>query len=226
MKTKHGQGKITSGIVPGTIALKTLNFVKSQLPKWRDMSGRPLVVGEEELNGQLCKWLNVAARRENFAMAYFHHEERQGKKHRVDLSALPLEPQVIEGRSYNVLKPFLVLECKRLPAPRSDREREYVTGKDKKSGGIQRFKLGLHGENLNYAGIIGYVQADTFDNWFKAINDWIMELAGGSSEWSLDDRLAELSIDVLNRIASCESTHSRVKAETTLVRLSHLWVGM
>jgi hypothetical protein len=84
----------------------------------------------------------------------------------------------------------------------------------------------LHGTKLNYAGIIGYIQADTFDNWFKTINDWISELASSTSEWSQDDRLAELSVDLLNRIASCESIHSRIKAESARVRLAHLWVSL
>lgn len=218
------QGRITSGLARGTTVWKTLQFVKSQLPRWRDMPGRPLVSGEEELNGQLCKYLNVAARRENFAMAYFHHEERQTGKRRVDLSALPPDPAVIEGRGYTELDPFLVLEGKRLPAPRRDREREYVTGGDKKTGGIQRFKLGLHGAMLRHAGMIGYVQRDSFDDWFASINVWITDLAESTSEWSQDDCLAELTTDSANRVASCVSVHDRVEAETGKVHLSHLWV--
>ena len=220
------QGRISSGLAPGTTVRKTLQFVKSQLPRWRDMSGRPIVSGEEELNGQLCKYLNVAARRENFSMAYFHHEERQTGLRRVDLSALPPDPAVIEGRSYSVLDPFLVLEAKRLPAPTRDREREYVTGGDKKSGGIQRFKLGLHGALLSHAGMIGYVQRDSFDDWFTSINLWIADLAESSPEWSQDDCLTSLTTDVANRVASCVSVHERAEAETKNVHLSHLWVDM
>jgi len=190
------------------------------------MPGRPPVAGEEELNGQLCKYLNAAARRENFSMAYFHHEERQTGKRRVDLSALPPDPAVIEGRSYSILDPFLVLEGKRLPAPTRDREREYVTGSDKKSGGIQRFKLGLHGALLSHASMIGYVQRDSFDDWFASINVWINELAEASAEWSREDCLAELTADPTNRVASCVSLHGRVDAQTAQVQLSHLWVDM
>ncbi len=220
------QGRISSGLAPGTTVRKTLQFVKSHLPRWRDMPGRPLVSGEEELNGQLCKYLNAAARRENFSMAYFHHEERQTGQRRVDLSALPPDPAVIEGRSYTVLDPFLVLEGKRLPAPTRDREREYVAGGEKMSGGIQRFKLRLHGALLNHAGMIGYVQRDSFDDWFTSINVWITELAESSSEWSQTDCLADLTKDLVNRVASCVSVHDRVEAETGQIHLSHLWVEM
>lgn len=220
------QGRITSGIAPGTTVLRTLQFVKSQLPRWRDMPGRQLVSSEEELNSQLCKYLNMAARRENFSMAYFHHEERQTGQRRVDLSALPPDPTIIEGRSYSELDPFLVLEGKRLPAPTRGREREYVTGGEKKSGGIQRFKLGLHGAVLNHVGMIGYVQRHAFDNWFTSINDWITELAESTSEWSQEDCLVEMTTDSACRVASCVSTHNRVEAETGQINLSHLWVDM
>lgn len=190
------------------------------------MPDRPSVSGEEELNGQLCKYLNAAARRENFSMAYFHHEEPQTGQRRIDLSALPPDPAVIEGRSYSIFNPFLVLEGKRLPPPKPDREREYVTGGDKKSGGIQRFKLGLHGARLRHAGMIGYVQRDSFDDWFTSINVWISELAESTLAWSQEDCLAELTTDVANRVASCVSAHDRVDAETVRIHLSHLWVDM
>jgi hypothetical protein len=156
------QGRITSGLAPGTTVWKTLQFVKA----------------------------------------------------------------VIEGRSYSLLDPFLVLEGKRLPPPKPDREREYVTGGDKKSGGIQRFKLALHGALLRHAGMIGYVQRDSFDDWFTSINVWITDLAESTSEWSQEDCLSELTTDVANRVASCISVHTRVDAVTGKIHLSHLWVDM
>lgn len=220
------QGRITSGLAPNTTVFKTLQFVTTQLPRWRDLPDRPFVTGEEELNGQLCKFLNVAARRENFPMAYFHHEERQTGRRRVDLSALPPKDTVIEGRLYGILDPFLVLEGKRLPAPSSDREREYVIGKKEITGGIQRFKLGLHGANLNHAGMIGYVQRDSFDDWFTCINAWITELSATSSEWTKKDQLKSLSSDASNCVATCTSNHERVDSETEQIHLTHLWVDM
>ena len=75
-KRRSGTGRITRGIDPGTLAMKTLAFVQQQLPKWRDNPNRSEVDAEEELNSQLCKHLNVAAPRE-FPMVHFSHEERQ-----------------------------------------------------------------------------------------------------------------------------------------------------
>ncbi|QDU59523.1 hypothetical protein Pan216_03520 [Planctomycetes bacterium Pan216] len=218
--------RITTGIAPNEYVEKTLQFVRDQLPRWRDDASRPRVDAEEELNGQLCKQLNVAARRENFSMAYFQHEERQSGRRRVDLSALPPVSADIQGRSYSNYDPFLVIECKRLPAPGSDRDREYVTGGDKTSGGIQRFKLGVHGGRLRDAAMIGYVQGGTFRKWFRSINGWIGELAASSCDWSADDCLGNLSTDEKSRVARCTSVHARVNSETSEVRLTHLWVDM
>lgn len=223
---KHLIGRITQGISPDTTIRKTLQFVEAQLPAWRDMPERPEVEAEDDLNGQLCKYLNFAARHENFSMAYFHHEERQTGRRRVDLSALPPERTVIEGRNYCVLEPFLVLEGKRLPLPTRDREREYVTGVDNKSGGIQRFKLGLHGASLRHAGMIGYIQKESFDIWHNSINEWIEELATSDSLWSSDDRLGSLDTDSETRIACCFSIHARRASELAEIQLTHLWVDM
>lgn len=220
------QGRITKGISPNTTVEKTLQFVQSQLPRWRDLPDRPFMTVEEGLNSQLCKFLNVAARRENFSMAYFHHEERQAGQRRVDLSALPPEPSVIEGRQYSIMEPFLVLEGKRLPAPTPNREREYVTGRNRASGGIQRFKLGLHGAKLSRAGIVGYLQGHSVQHWFTSINVWITELVELGGDWADIDRLQDLQFDLVARVARCSSRHNRIDSDTDEIELTHLWVEM
>ena len=223
---RNQQGRITKGIIPGTTILKTLEFVHRQLSQWRDMPDRPAVTSEEELNGQLCKYLNAEARKQSFAMAYFHHEEKQTGRRRVDLSALPPSPTVIESRNYSILEPFLVLEGKRLPSPSTDRQREYVTGFDKKSGGIQRFKLGLHGALLNHAGMIGYVQKESFDHWINSINSWIADLAKSTEEWSSEEYLDGLETNSTSGSASCTSQHKRVESKTSRIHLTHMWIDM
>lgn len=220
-------GRITSGIEPGTVVRKTLEFVQQQLPTWRDLPERHPTEAEEELNSQLCKFLNAAARQENFSMAYFHHEERQTGQRRVDLSALPPQSTLIEGRTYSVLEPFLVLEGKRLPAPRRNREREYVIGSDTVSGGIQRFKLGLHGAKLLYAGMIGYVQRKSCREWFEPINRWIDELAASHDPlWSGADSLINIVVDAETGTLRCQSEHARIDSVSSRIHLTHLWIGM
>ena len=155
--------RITSGISPDTLALKTIGFVHQQLPAWRDDPYRSSEESENKLNLQLCKFLDSQARN-CFPMVRFDHEEPQTGQRRIDLSASLAENMVIEAIAYTIYDPILVLESKRIPAPSSDREKEYVTGINK-SGGIQRFKLGLHGAKLNLSAMIGYIQDKSARDW-------------------------------------------------------------
>lgn len=219
-------GRITRGIAPGTAVRRTLEFVFSQLSAWRDMPARPNAQAEEELNSQLCKFLNAVARAHDFSMAYFHHEERQTGQRRVDLSALSPQP-LIEGRAYFDLKPFLVLEGKRLPSPSRNREREYVTGTDTASGGIQRFKLGLHGASLHHVGMIGYVQQEPPEAWLNRINEWLGELASsGDEQWTSDGKLVNFVHDPASGKSRCESTHVRLDGISPRIQITHLWVEL
>src|ERR1017187_2676 len=151
-------GRLSHG-PEATLVERTLEFVWSELPKWRDDPERPREDAEEALNSSLCKYLEVRSRTA-FPMVYFQHEERQGARRRVDVSALPIEGQIIGATYHSKYDPFIVFEGKRLPAPSGDREREYVIGTEKPSGGIERFKLGLQGSTLNLVAMIAYVQED------------------------------------------------------------------
>jgi len=219
--------RITSG-PKTTLAEKTLQFVLKSLPVWRDDPDRTHAESEEALNAQLCKFLSVRAARE-FPMIHFHHEERQTGTRRVDLSALPTIAVTIGPTSYTKYDPILVFEGKRLPAPTRDREREYVTGGSKKSGGIQRFKLSLHGAALDTAAMIGYVQNGQLSDWHDSINAWISEVvaSGGSSEerWAPEDLLGPFSNEADTGTGSCDSVHNRVN-NVSPIRLRHMWVLM
>ncbi len=218
-------GRITHGPKQGSIVDKTLEFVYSQLPIWRDKPHREAQESEEALNAQLCKHLNAAARRENFSMAHFHHEERQGDRRRVDLSAQPIDEAIIAGRAYQDDQPFLVFECKRLPADRKSREREYVTGGNS-NGGIQRFKLGLHGATLSRAAMIAYVQKSTCSEWLVKINDWIKELARSTTSWTDTEQLTISQDCLTQRSLRLVSNHSRISSIAANIELTHLWVEM
>jgi hypothetical protein len=171
-------GRISSGIPADAAALKTLEFIQGNLAGWRDDPERPSAERERDLNSQLCKYLNVVARKTDFGMVHFHHEEPQGGQHSADISANALDAGWIEGRQYTRYEPFLVLEGKRLPTPGSGREREYVASATGAApmGGIQRFKLSLHGATVSVAGMIGYVQQNTCAHWFAEVNRWIDKL--------------------------------------------------
>ena len=79
---------ITSGLALNTLVNETLAFIRDELPHWRDDPERVDELVEENLNLQLCKYLNVRARHD-FPMAHFNHEEKQAPQRTIDLSATP-----------------------------------------------------------------------------------------------------------------------------------------
>ena len=228
MSSANHQGRITSGVSADAAALKTLDFIAQHLVAWRDDPERPPAARERDLNTQLCKFLNVAAR-SDFGMVHFHHEEPQGVQHAADFSASPVDGGWIEGRQYTKYDPILVMEGKRLPTPGSGREREYVTsaaGK-KPGGGMQRFKLGLHGKSLSTAGMVGYVESGDCRNWFDTINQWVNDLASSDHpHWKVDERLHDFVLDQGVRVSRCTSEHPRTSHVSPFIRLTHLWVEM
>ena len=225
-------GQITSGITEqNTLALRSINFVHKQLSDWRDDKYRPIEQSENKLNLQLCKFLNARARND-FPMVSFDHEEYQTGRRSVDLSASPVETMIIGVKLYTIYTSILVLECKRLPAPSNDREMEYITGGIKrKSGGIQRFKLGLHGADLKIMAMIGYVQKGSFKHWHGKINNWILALASGAISdfcaWNSDEVLAPYDEEISSGISSYRSVHSRKSnILDDVIQIHHLWVSM
>jgi len=228
---KQAVGRIASGIPGDTVALKTINFVQEQLPSWRDDPSRPDEQSENKLNLQLCKFLNANAR-DDFPMVEFEHEEYQSNHRSVDISASPVKEITIGARLYTIYDPIVVFECKRLPAPSHDREKEYVTGGiEYKTGGIQRFKLGLHGANHDIAAMIGYLQEGSACDWHDKINKWITELGSGIIAdvcvWNINEVLEKLEEDSSRGIADYQSTHNRsgsVQSNKILIR--HLWITM
>ena len=226
---KQYTGKITSGIKLRTFQLTVITFVQQQLPIWRDDPGRIDEQSEDKLNLQLCKFLDSHARN-ILPMIRFDHEEYQTGRRRVDMSASPVKSIFLEAKPYTIYDPVLVLEGKRLPTPSSSREKEYVTGPtpEKINGGIQRFKLGLHGAKLNLVAIIGYVQYHSICHWHGKINGWISELAsnpiGDGCIWNVNETLKPLEEDKTKGIANCRSVHRRTFGNK--IELFHLWIAM
>jgi hypothetical protein len=227
--SEPGRGRISEG--PADVLVeRTLEFVHAELAGWRDDPDRADEDAEERLNAQLCKYLNVAASH-RFPMVLFSHEEKQTGTRRVDMSVLPVSGGFIGQTYHSIYDPFLVFEGKRLPAPSRRREREYVTGGTDKSGGIQRFKLALHGAQQGTAAIIGYVQKDQLEHWHLIINQWIRELAADTTivdeKWFPEEQLADLVTDHARHIASASSRHKRCEiAISPEIRIRHLWVMM
>jgi hypothetical protein len=213
---------------------KTLEFIRQQLPAWRDDPERPRDSSEKRLNSSLCDFLDSRSRSE-FPMVRFKHESLQTEARTVDMGVHGLEEITLIGTcSYTIYEPFMVIECKRLPAPSKDREREYVAGADKVSGGptggIQRFKLGLHGREVETAVIVGYIEKETADYWFGTINQWITALVGKTNadgcDWKQEETLQHLIINNEQDISTAMSVHQRCVGPNPSIKLHHLWVIM
>lgn len=227
----QGQGRLTHGPQANALVERTLEFVRDQLPGWRDRKDRKYETDEERLNAQLCKHLNARSRQVPLPVL-FHHEEKQIGHRRVDISAGPAEGGFVGTTYHSIDDPFLVLEGKRLPPPGGKaREREYVTGQEKRTGGIQRFKLGLHGEKVATAVLIGYLQKDSPTVWHQRINGWIRDLENalplGEELWTHGEQLQTLAQAKATRMSSCESRHGRAsRADSPEIRILHFWIEM
>ncbi len=223
------RGRISSGIKSNALIERTIDFIYAQLPSWRDDPERSAVEAEERLNLQLCKYMNVVARHK-FSMVHFNTEEHQAERRRVDISATPAKSIEIHTQRFTKYDPFLVIEGKRLPTPGSGRQMEYVTGGEIRSGGIQRFRLGLHGKLHTTAAMIGYLQSDSAVAWHNQINKWIIEQSTSGTDatcmWSAADQLGPMNADGDTRAASCTSSHERSSGATDRIALRHLWIEM
>ncbi len=221
--------RITSGIELNTLVNETLDFFLRHLPGWRDDPERPEEDSEEKLNSSLCDYLNYRARHD-YPMAIFHHEEYQTGRRRIDISAKTESIILAETRKFTKYDPYLVFEGKRLPAPAADREKEYVTGFQDIKGGIQRFKLGLHGAPLEIAAMVAYVQDNDPDAWLVRINGWISALDGTECSvgcrWSATEQIGDYRLVKRARVASAKSKHPRIDASSPEIDIRHFWVSM
>jgi hypothetical protein len=224
-KSTNSVGRLAQSAIHDSLIDQTLEFIWDSLLPWKDDPDRPFAEAEEELNAQLHNFLQSRAS-EEFPMVFFQTEQRQEGRRRVDLSAKPTHAVTIQGVIYNRYRPLLVIEGKRLPAPSRKREREYVSGGTALSGGIQRFKWGLHGKDHSTALIVGYIQKGDARQWHSRINDWITELAAShATEWSGAEILKELDAANANDRARYSSTHPRVQnCKPAIIHLSHFWL--
>ncbi|MDO8898100.1 MAG: hypothetical protein Q7V19_10655, partial [Bacteroidales bacterium] len=112
------------------------------------------------------------------------------------------------------------VECKRLPAPETAREKEYVYGANN-NGGIERYKTEKHGKGLNDCGILGFIEKDNPKHWLTTINKWITDLASTNTTWMEDETLSQLE----SKTDYC-FLESIVYRKTDKIRLHHLWVSL
>lgn len=217
---------------PSTAKLELLEFIAAELPSWRDLPSRPCAQAETLLTEQLSYYLSTAT----YASRQWSHiqfrteaadEVRKGRT--IDIAIKPLAATlIIEGRRHTIFDTILPIECKRLPTPSgADRDpREYVFSQHASTGGIQRFKCGLHGAAHNLGAMIGYVQEGTSDSWRNKVAEWIEALASSKQTgWTTKDLLQILRTDATRGVAVLVSSHVRER-DLADIELRHLWIQM
>lgn len=120
--------------------------------------------------------------------------------------------------NYNFIT-FFVIECKWLRLPPS-LSKQYVSGD---TGGIERFKRELHGQGLKQSAMIGYIEKENFEFWFKTINEWITE------QYNNNDSINWEELDLLKTEKISELTASYIsknKRKNDYIKIYHIWVYM
>lgn len=220
-------GRLAKTATDDSLIQKTIEFVWQSLEPWRNDPDRKKEDSEEALNASFHDFLQARARHE-FSMIFFQHEQRQEGRRRVDLSVKPVDRAIIQGITYTKYTPFIVIEGKRLPAPGKSREREYVTGDPKMSGGIQRFKSGLHGKEHKTVILLAYLQQGSPSKWLEIVNSWIIELSKSDPEgWSKDEKLQREEPTASESCMRSASVHPRVEGcVSPEVAIKHFWIDL
>ena len=179
------------------------------------------ITNETGITHELCSFFESKINEHPF---FFHHEDKaipgSGHSPSVDFGVKTREP-------FGKFKPrqtIFSIEANRLPIPGTNREKEYVVSKSGKSGGIERFKKGIHGERLTHSAMFGYVQKENFEYWYKQVNIWINELIQDNSQeirWNEKDKLSKTSFNA--KYARLVSNNKRIDDSIVLY---HFWLNL
>jgi len=228
------KGELEKGPPDNTSILAVVGFVERHLIDFSQEYTGSTIENEEGLTQELIFLLNLYANKETYPF-WFHNEysedTERGHSPKVDIGAITKkESIIIESRTYSYKESFFSLEAKRLDKLPKKREKEYLIGRFEKkkyvnSGGVERFKQGIHGGKLKYSAIIAYVQIYDFSHWHKKINSWIEALIQKKIEspvkWTQGDKLKKKYVKSVT--AKFISVNSRGKDSITLF---HLWTNL
>jgi hypothetical protein len=115
--------------------------------------------------------------------------------------------------------PLFIVETKRLPAPQTINEKEYVIGQNN-NGGIERFKSKKHGKGLSECGLLGFIEEENSTFWVSKINEWIKQLVDNDNDWVIEELLTKIEDE-----AEFSYLISLVRTDkNTDVSLHHFWI--
>jgi hypothetical protein len=199
-----------------------INFIKVHLTYLPEICNKNSITNEDKITQELIILLNRNISNLPF---YFHPQYiQEGKvKRQVDIG-------ILQTKGYYNSKSIFEVECKRLPTPGTDREKEYVQREEKgkgeyvkESGAMARFKKSLYSKSLSQCSIIGYIQKNSYMEWFETINNWILEFSKDEmSIWNKDDSLFDFKEN--DKIAVCLSENKRI--DESKIKIHHIWIMM
>lgn len=218
----------------GAFHEKIVAFIEQELPVWRDRPELSQVTDEPNLNQSLCLHLDNASRRQCFDSIRFLQEPLQTSGRNADIGVMPLNNIMVEGICYHDFEQLLPIECKRLPTPPGSRrsDLEYIHGlPGHRTGGIERFKHGLHGSTNQHALMIAYVQAESFSHWLIAINNRLAKLATDGVDdgiWNPTEPLSDSAPAHSPEVQRLKSCHRRLRppCSSDSVEMDHIWLMM
>jgi hypothetical protein len=218
----------------GAFHEKIVGFIEQELPVWRDRPELSQMTDEPNLNQSLCLHLDKASRRQCFDSIRFLQEPIQASGRNADIGVMPLDNIMVEGICYHDFEQLLPIECKRLPTPSGGRrsDMEYVRGvPGHRTGGIERFKHGLHGPTNQHALMLAYVQAESFAHWLIAINARLTKLATDRADdgiWNPTKPLSSCTSTRGAEVHRLKSCHRRLSppCSSDKVEMEHLWLRM
>lgn len=216
---------ILLGPSPNMFFFTVMKFLKSHLPQFAESILQTDIQNENGLNSRLSRFItNAAAGEIFFAERESMEDESHGSSPATDIGIhLKIDDCSIDAPLITVLEGKRL--TKRLGAKR---RREYVIGHENDGkhipcGGIERFKLSIHGRKFKRAGMIGYIQEESPDYWQEQINAWVSDLSSlqEASKWSENEHLSQITSE--GRISVSASTVCR---ESDQLHLTHLWVDL
>ncbi|MGZ8161882.1 MAG: hypothetical protein ACXWTT_03325 [Methylobacter sp.] len=193
-----GVGKLL-GPTPNTQFKKVVELVAYALPFFADDVLKEGIANENGLNRKLSRYITNIGN--NLGSPYFAQPESMEDKKLGNSPAPDIGIYLYQDNIAGDSPKVTVFEGKRLSSHiESKRRREYVFGHEEngklvQSGGIERFKQSIHGRNFKYAGMIGYVQNGTFENWLEKVNTWIVEQSqrANDPQWLEEEQLESIN---------------------------------
>lgn len=218
-------GQLDRDALPRLSRDAILETIERSLSDFASRQELRVIENEKGITNRLCKILNCQK------LLYFHHEgmqdETTGASPSVDVEAIATTATVFEARLYAKEDTLMAVEAKRLPSPPPRaREREYLVGSGSNGGGVERFKLGIHGKNASAWTMIAYLQKLDFPSWHKTINNWLEDLArNGNSpaQWKPTEKLEVVAKGATTARYRSKNTRT-CGGQTDLIEITHLWV--